>query len=181
VCVKNNGILTPFVSMLMGNPVENYHRHEFFTLDRCMKKMGLEKYKYSLQHASGMIVLQKTEKSINFVEEWLKFNLIDETASLGYITDEKDKINRNFWDEEYIHKSGHRHDQSISGLLINKMDNDLIIAPNNFYPRYNFLSYCLLNCNYEFINSNQPKTINIIKTVFNSLTNSWNTEIFKRP
>jgi hypothetical protein len=181
LCVKNNGILTPFVSMLMGNPVENYHRHEFFTLDRCMKKMGLEKYKYSLQHASGMIVLQKTEKSINFVEEWLKFNLIDETASLGYITDEKDKINRNFWNEEYIYKSGHRHDQSISGLLINKMDNNLIIPPNNFYPMYNFLSYCLLHGNYEFINSNQPKTVNIILTKFNSSKNSWDMEVFERP
>ncbi len=182
LCVKNNGILTPFVGAFMGNPTENYHRHEFYTLDRCMKKMNLEKYKYSLQHASSMIVLQKTEKSVNFVEEWLKFNLMDECASLGYINeDTKNNINRNFWDEEYIHKSGHRHDQSISGLLINKMDNDLIIAPNNFYHINNFLSYCLLNSNYEFINSNQPKTINIIKTVFNSLTNSWNTEIFKRP
>jgi hypothetical protein len=110
------------------------------------------------------------------------FNLIDETASLGYINDDtKNKIDRNFWNEEYIHKSGHRHDQSISGLLINKMGNNLVIAPNNYYHMCNFLSYCLLNYNYQFINSNQPKTINIIKTVFNSYTNSWNTEVFKRP
>jgi hypothetical protein len=146
--------------------------------------MGLEKYKYSLQHASGMIVLQKTEKSINFMEEWLKFNLIDEAASLGYINDDTknhDHFNNNFWMEECINKSGHRHDQSISGLLINKMDNNLIITPSNLYPMYNFLSYCLLNNNYEFINSNQPKTKKIIKTIFNSSSKSWTMELFERP
>ena len=183
LCIKNNGILTSFASVFINNSNENYHRHEFFTLDRCINKMGLEKYKYSLQHASGMIVLQKTEKSINFIKEWLKFNLIDEAASLGYINDDttNNNINRNFWNEEYINKSGHRHDQSISGLLINKMDNNLIIAPNNYYPMYNFLSYCLLNYNYEFINSDQPKTTNIIKTILNSSTKSWTMELFKRP
>jgi hypothetical protein len=184
LCIKNNGILTSSVSVLMGDPIENYHRHEFYTLERCIQKMNLEKYKYSLQHASGMVVLQKTEKSVNFIKEWLKFNLIDEVASLGYINDAtKNTINKNFWSEEYIYKSGHRHDQSISGLLINKMDNNLIIPPtevNTLYPKYNFLSYCLLNYDYEFINSNPPKTINIIKTVFNSCTNSWNVEVFAR-
>jgi hypothetical protein len=130
-----------------------------------------------------MIVLQKTEKSLNFIEEWLKFNLIDEAASLGYINNDttNNNINRNFWNEEYIYKSGHRHDQSISGLLINKMDNNLVIAPNNVYPKFNFLSYCLLNYNYEFINSNQPKTNKIIKTIFNNRTNSWTMELFERP
>jgi hypothetical protein len=88
-----------------------------------MKKMGLEQYKYSLQHASGMIVLQKTEKSINFIEEWLKFNLIDEAASLGYINDDTknhNHFNNNFWMEEHINKSGHRNDQSIFSLLTKK-------------------------------------------------------------
>lgn len=183
LCIKNNGILTSVASVIMNNSSENYHRHEFFTLDRCINKMGLEKYKYSLQHASGMIVLQKSEKTINFLEEWLKFNLIDEAASLGYINDDtkNNNIIRNFWNEEYINKSGHRHDQSISGLLINKMDNNLIIVPNNFYPMYNFLSYCLIKYNYEFINSNQPKTTKIIKTIFNNSTKSWDKELFERP
>jgi hypothetical protein len=181
LCKANDGILTASVNVCMGNPVENYHRHEFYTLDRCMKIMNLEEYKYSLQHASGMIVLQKTEKSVNFIEEWLKFNLIDEAASLGYIKDDTiDKIDRNFWTEEYINKSGHRHDQSISGLLINKMNNYLVIPPNNFYPQYNFLTFCLLNYNYEFVYSNLPKTVNIIKTVYNTTKNSWEVQIFKR-
>jgi hypothetical protein len=162
LCTYNGGILTPAICMYMGDPQENYHRHEFYTLDRCMKRMNLEEYKYSLQHAGGMMVLQKTDKSVKCVEEWLHYNLIDECASLGPV----EGVTRDFWYEECEVKSGHRHDQSISGLLINKMNNKLIIAPpNTIYPTYNFLSYCIFMGHYYFIDSNQPKTKRAIKTI----------------
>ena len=64
-------------------------------------------------------------------------------------------------------KIGHRHDQSISGLLINKMGNNLV--RNN--GSYNFLSYCEINCGYEFIESNPPKGQYIYRTML--VDNSW--------
>jgi hypothetical protein len=180
LCIQNGGILTSYVNVQLETTNENYHRHEFYTLDCCMKKMALEQYKYSLQHASGMIVLQKTQKSIEFVQEWLKYNLIDECASLGNVYEDPEKTIPNFWIEECLLKSGHRHDQSISGLLINKMNNDLIVGPNNNYPTYNFLTYCIVNQRYRRVNSNQPKTINVMRTVFNEEKNTHETRIFPR-
>lgn len=163
LCTYNGGILTPAVLMFMDGYQENYHRHEFYTLDRCMKRMNLEEYKYSIQHAGGMMVLQKTGKTVKFVEEWLHYNLIDECASLGPI----EGTTHDFWDEQMNIKSGHRHDQSISGLLINKMNNKLIVAPTyTVYPTYNFLSYCIFRGHYYFIDSNQPKTVKAIKTIW---------------
>jgi len=180
LCILNGGILTSHVNLQLQTSNENYHRHEFYTLDRCMKKMGLEEYKYSLQHASGMIVLQKTQKSIEFVQEWLKYNLIDECASLGNVYEDPEKTVANFWVEEYLVKSGHRHDQSISGLLINKMNNDLVVGPNNYYPTYNFLTYCIVNHRYGRVNSNQPKTTNILRTVFNEEKKTYEIKTFPR-
>jgi len=182
LCIQNGGILTSYVNVqLETNLNENFHRHEFYTLDRCMRKMGLEQYKYSLQHASGMIVLQKTQKSVDFIEEWLKYNLIDECASLGRVHENPEKSTMEFWIEEYLIKSGHRHDQSISGLLINKMNNYLVVAPMNLYPGFNFLSYCIVNYRYGRVNSNQPKTINMVKTIFNEEKKVWEMVIVSRP
>jgi hypothetical protein len=180
---QNNDILSSYVNTTFENDNENYHRHESFTLNRCMEKMGLTEFKYSLQHASGMFCIRKTEKTVNFVKEWLYYNLIDECASLGYTEPGKES---NFWVEEAtsteknsINKSGHRHDQSISGLLINKMDNKLVVPKDNYYPTYNFLTFCLIGQPYSFVNTNIPKT----KLVYNAVFDGKNYEhiLVKRP
>ena len=67
LCVQNGGILTASADWYHNEEIAD-HTHENFTLERCIDKMGMQDYKYSLQHASGMIVLQKSLKSINFVE-----------------------------------------------------------------------------------------------------------------
>jgi hypothetical protein len=180
---QNNDILSSYVNTTFENDNENYHRHESFTLNRCIEKMGLTEFKYSLQHASGMFCIRKTEKTVNFVKEWLYYNLIDECASLGYTEPGKEF---NFWVEEAtsteknsINKSGHRHDQSISGLLINKMDNKLVVPKVNYYPTYNFLTFCLIRQPYSFVNTNIPKT----KLVYNAVFDGKNYEhiLVKRP
>lgn len=163
LCIQNGGILTSAALWVCNNEWIADHTHENFTLEQCMKKMGLEKYRYSLQHASGMVVLQKNKKSVEFVEEWLHWNCIEECAGLGS------------WDYEVKEygKIGHRHDQSISGLLINKMNNKLIDArfdPIN-HPRnsgdYCFLSFCMNNRNYVFVESNQEAGEYKYRNVFN--------------
>ena len=129
--------------------------------------MGMQDYKYSLQHASGMIVLQKSKKSMDFVDEWLYWNLIDECASLGSIENApvlpEDGISE-YWHEEVARygKIGHRHDQSISGLLLNKMGNKLV----NNLQNYNFLSFCKVDFPYTFTESNIPKSEYVYRNVF---------------
>jgi hypothetical protein len=177
LCEINNDILTSHCNVTLNDPLINYHTHENYTLDVCMKRMNLEDYKHSLQHASGMICLKKNDKTLNFVKEWLKYNLIDECASVTSFSNiNNDNITSstvypNFWVNEYVNKLGHRHDQSISGLLINKMNNKLVVSPTNIYPTYNFLSFCIINHTYKFIDSNQSKTKKIIKNILNKETN----------
>lgn len=182
LCTHNGGILTAAVCSYMGNPQENYHRHEFYTLDRCMKRMNLEEYKHSLQHAGGMIVLQKADKTVKFVEEWLHYNMIDECASLGTVPEDPEvEVVADFWIAECTRKLGHRHDQSISGLLINKMNNRLVIAPTtSVYPLYNFLSYCIFRGQYYLIDSNPPKTTYTLKRSLNPKNNLWEVETVDR-
>lgn len=153
LCAKNGGILTAHVKWNHRTHVKNgeagYHTHENFTTDRCIDMMKMQEYKYSLQHASGMIVLQKCEKCIKFVNEWLYWNLISDCCAWYHEDGETGKI-------------GHRHDQSISGLLINQMNNRLVESLD-FYQRvpgnhpYNFLNFCVNGFDYQFHNSNQPK------------------------
>jgi hypothetical protein len=177
LCIRNTGILTAHVKWDNTTHVEKglmgFHTHEFFTSERCMKRMGLMDYKYSLQHASGMIVLQKNNRSMEFATEWLEWNLIDECGSLGPAKDdsfwadwhefELGKGTEHLWDEVYsIGKIGHRHDQSVSGLLINKMNNKLIETvdwyerPTGVHP-YLFFNFCKPSYVYNFFDSNQPK------------------------
>ena len=187
LCEENNDILTPQCNFILNDdPLINYHTHENFTLDICMKRMNLEDYKHSLQHASGMICLKKTNKTVNFVKEWLKYNIIDECASVTSFSNiTNNNINTstiypNFWVNEYENKIGHRHDQSISGLLINKMNNKLVVSPTNMYPTYNFLSFCIINHSYKFIDSNQPKTKKKIINILNTETNIYDMIVYDR-
>jgi len=170
LCVQNGGILTADVTWYACGEIGE-HTHENFTLERCINKMGMPEYKYSLQHASGMVVLQKSKKSMDFAEEWLHWNLIDECASLGPSENELNPGKHEYWYEEFekYGKSGHRHDQSISGLLINKMGNKLV----KNHGSYNFLSFCLPDRKYEFIESNQPMSKYKYKNVFDGI--NWNT------
>lgn len=173
LCLKNNGILTPYIfwendktspyyELALKNKHSQsekygYHTHANFTLDRCMEKMGLFEYRSSLQHGSGTIIICKSENTLRFVEEWLYWNLIDECASLGWANIEDDL---SFWKEELSIKLGHRHDQSISGLLINKMGLSLINeGPRDSRFPYigNFLRFCRVGMSYEFIDSNITK------------------------
>jgi hypothetical protein len=183
ITLQNNNIITAYVNTELPNHNENYHRYEFYTLNRCMKKMGLEKFKYSLQHASGMFCIRKTKQTIEFVKEWLYYNLIDECASLGFMGSDKFE----FWTEEAesreeksTNKIGHRHDQSISGLLINKMDNKVVVPVNNFYPMYNFLTYCLINNPYTFENTNLVKTKLIYNCIFNKNSDKYESTLVSR-
>lgn len=149
-CMRNKGVLTSYVSV-PGHPIppeNNEHTHKNYTLDLCMNTMGMIKYAKSFQHASGLVVLQKNQLSIDFVNEWLRWNLIPECSGLlswhreGHVS------------EGRCHggpKHGHRHDQSVSGLLINDINHDLILPRD---MEYNFLSLCHIGHEYEFISSN---------------------------
>jgi site-specific DNA-adenine methylase len=64
-------------------------------------------------------------------------------------------------------KIGHRHDQSISGLLINRMNNRLV----KNVGKYNFLDYCRIGYEYSFIESNPPASEFVYKTKF--IDGSW--------
>jgi hypothetical protein len=157
-CEGNNSIISAFVKwdtrpILKG--CLGIHTHENFTTNRCMKKMQLEKYSSCFMHASGMLVIQKLPHTVQFVKEWLYWNCIDECASLGRSEIENDY---SFWDySEEFTKMGHRHDQSISGLLINKMGNNLIdiIHDTEGLHTYNFLNFSREDKEYEFINPNK--------------------------
>lgn len=156
LCSSNNGILSAFVKWDTRNIYPGglgIHTHENFTTDRCIKKMGLEKYTRSFMHASGMIVIQKLPHTVEFIDEWLYYNCIDECCALGIAEIENDY---SFWGEhEDITKMGHRHDQSVSGLLINKYGYKLVDPPvNEDIPTYNFLNFCNKNVKYAFIDSN---------------------------
>jgi hypothetical protein len=166
LCIRNGGILSADVNWHACGGLGD-HTHENFTTERCMQRMGMSEYRHGLQHASGMIVLLKSEKSLDFINEWLKWNLIDECASLGSVESEPVPPERcicEYWHEEVdkYGKIGPRHDQSISGLLINRMNNKLIKNVGN----YNFLDYCRIGYDYEFIESNLPASEFIYQTKF---------------
>ena len=141
LCKNNNNILSIYVEngddSWRGG--EGPHTHERMTTPICLEVMKCDKYKHYLQHASGLIVLRKNEKTMKFAQEWLHYNSINKCCSLADVKElEKNKNyteiyykndvylkrnggNLNYW-KEGIKKNkrlhGHRHDQSISGLLL---------------------------------------------------------------
>lgn len=154
LCRLNNDILTAFVKWdvskgEMSNNGLGIHTHANYTTDRCIEKMGLSFYKDSFMHASGMWCIRNTKETRNFVERWLYWNCIDECASLGWAHIHNDD---SFWkDEEQYKKMGHRHDQSISGLLLSEMNWKFVDIKHNELHPYNFLQFCVVGENYEFI------------------------------
>jgi len=154
LCSSNGDILSCRVSWQAPDGVFANHTHENFTSERCMRYMEMERYRHCLQHASGMMVFRKSVRSIEYVDRWMKYNLVDECCGLKNIDTGED-----YWGEEAsVHgKIGHRHDQSISGLLVNDIGNRLLNIPDywNPYPTktYNFLSFCMTGHKYEFVDS----------------------------
>jgi hypothetical protein len=104
-------------------------------------------------HASGMICIKKTPETVEFVKEWLHWNLKPECASLGPINGFD-----TYWQAEHDIKAGHRHDQSISGLLLNDRNANLVNILHNDMNPYNFLQFCRKDVNYTFTSSNAKFT-----------------------
>jgi hypothetical protein len=163
LCDANQGILSSEVIWICNGEITP-HTHENFTTERCMNRMGLQKYKHSLQHASGMMVFKNTPFVVQYLEEWLYWNLIDECASLTSW-----HSNENYFSQELdcFGKIGHRHDQSISGLLLN--DRNLKIIKNT--GEFNFASLCRKDMDYRLIETNIPPSEYIYKNVMTQ--NGW--------
>lgn len=156
LCTKNGGILSAFVkwdTKHIPNGKLGIHTHANFTTDRCMEVMGLEEFSNSYMHASGMMVFQKSSETVSFAKEWLMYNAIDECSTLGWASDPKDY---SFWDEEEHKKLGHRFDQSVSGLLINKYGYKLVETIPSEFNSYNFLNFCRECQNFKLIDPNIP-------------------------
>ena len=163
LCTSNGGILTPEV--VWGVNDESIgHTHENFTLNRCMETMGLLNYQFHLQHAGGLMVLQKSNYTMDFVTEWLYWNAKPECSALGPSTSSncpfencacKDNLTcYSYWTHEVnlgYGKIGHRHDQSVSGLLINRLGKKLLCGLNTFC----FLEACIIGKKYEFVETNR--------------------------
>ena len=152
---RNNDILTAFVKWDYQNIPHKglgMHIHKYFTTDLCIDTMGLRAYENSYQHASGMMCIRKTPETVNFVEEWLYWNINPKCASLG----DPESGTDGYWQSESDRKIGHRHDQSISGLLLNHRNADLVDILHNEMNPYNFLQFCRVGQKYSFINSNTP-------------------------
>ena len=157
MCVFNGDILTPY--NIAGDngfkgPQHNEHTHKNYTLNKCMDTMGYREYENCFQHASGLIVLRKCDKTVKFVDDWLKWNLVPECAGLET------------WVEEGRcyggPKHGHRHDQSISGLLVNELGLNLVNTYDvtnkmSNFSNWCFLSLCIRDHEYSFVNSNLYK------------------------
>lgn len=159
LCDQNGGILSTFVkwdTRRIKPGLLGIHTHKNFTTDRCMRVMGLEQYRNCFQHASGMMVFRKSPKTMNFVNEWLHWNTIDEACALGP-ADKPDDYS--YWDQEDDRKMGSRADQSISGLLINSYGYKLVDPPHTELNPYNFLNFCRTDVDYTFIDPNiNPET-----------------------
>ncbi len=100
-----------------------------------------------------MWVICKSAETQALIEEWVYWNLIDECGTVGFASLPNDW---SFWVEEANSKFGHRYDQSISGLLLNRRGNWLVEWPDNLcgMSHYVFLQYSRLGEKYTFINSN---------------------------
>lgn len=154
LCANNGGILSCFVKW-DTRPIPKgglgIHTHENFTTNLCMERMELTQYAKSFMHASGMMVFQKTDQTMKFVSEWLYYNCIDECCALGKADVPNDY---SFWPDETT-LIGFRHDQSISGLLMNKYNMKLVdIHYDTGIHTYNFLNFCRSDLSYNFIDSN---------------------------
>lgn len=142
-CDKAGGILTAFVKWDVKNigPGEfGIHTHRLLTTNSCMDTMGLRFYEDAYMPAGGLFVIRKSPETMAFVEKWLHWNCDARCSGLGDPTKPGDT---SYWEKEIHLKTGHRHDQSISGLLLAEMGwKSFDIRYNSINP-YNFLQYAL--------------------------------------
>lgn len=142
-CRKANDILTCFVKW-SDEEIKagefGKHTHRLFTTNLCMDVMQMRFYEDCYMNASGMFVTRKTPVTVKFVDEWVKWNCIDKCCSLGDMNIPNDV---SYWDAESHLKSGHRHDQSIAGLLLNSMGWKFAEIRYNEINPYNPLQYAL--------------------------------------
>lgn len=172
LCVSNNDFLTAFVKW-DDKPLQKgdlgRHTHKHFTMDISLNTMydyygvGGNKFHDSYLCASGMICIRKTKNTTNIVDEWLRLSTIQECISLGNVWVENDY---SFWEKEsHIefgkpgYKLGHRHDQSILSFILNYYNYHYVDILYNELNPYNFLNFCRLNEQYEFINSNAKQFV----------------------
>lgn len=162
LCESNDNILTHFVrwdTRDMAGDDLGIHTHMNFTTDLCMNAMDIpDVLRNSYQHASGMIVMIKTKVTEQFVEEWLYWNCDDRCACLGRADVPGDYSYWSDWEDQ--RKMGHRHDQSISGLLMSKYDRSLVwLKDYVIHNPYNFVNLCFPKSEYiayDFVRSNTP-------------------------
>lgn len=176
LCVHNGGILAPFVRWSDEYNIKRNnlgkHTHKNFTLDRCIKKMGMWPRREDYMCASGMIVIQKSDKTMEIVEEWLKWNMDFECCSFGLPMDDNDY---SYWLQESHeefgkagYKMGHRHDQSILSLLLTHYRFLFVDIPTVFEGSpYNFLQYCRMSEKYEWIQGRVDAGFEVLQTVVN--------------
>ncbi len=158
---KANGFLVAFVKWDTKHiPKGEYgrHTHNYFTMDLTLKEMYAESYKDSFLCASGMICIKKTDETINIVHEWLEYSKNPKCSCLGDPTIPNDT---SYWSAESTgqfdtegFKLGHRHDQSILSVLLNKKDAYYVDIQYTEMNPYNFLNFCRKDLEYTFINSN---------------------------
>ena len=152
LCVKNGDFLLPFVKWADYDLKQGdlgLHTHKNFTTNRCMDVMDKRFYEYCYMPASSFMCIRKTPETLQIVSEWVKYNVMPECGALGY---EDGKAT--FWDEENSFKMGHRHDQSILGLLLSEKGYNFVDILYNDIAAYNFLNFCRKNVNYTFISGN---------------------------
>jgi hypothetical protein len=111
------------------------------------------KYSESNQRMATMIIFRKTQKSVNFVREWLKY-----AQTENIITDGANHLGKG----NYKGFRDHRHDQSIFSLLSKKYNIPAYREPSQ-YGRYQDLMWGKLLENTEYMNtyaeSNYPQII----------------------
>lgn len=159
LCESNNGILSTHCNWgahLVGEP--GAHTHDHFTSDLCIETMGAEEYRYCIQHASGLIVIKKQPDTIDFVDEWIKYNAMPECSGMGRATPgSQDSVALEITpiDKGGGGKLGHRHDQSVSGILLNRRNGKIIKQQYNSHHLgtsvYLFLNYCQKRMHYDWI------------------------------
>tara|TARA_R110000824_G_scaffold351344_4_gene538368 strand:+ start:79 stop:972 length:894 start_codon:yes stop_codon:yes gene_type:complete len=152
LCERNGDVLTLHTWFDDAGDTIGHHTHDNFTSEACLKIMDAEKYRHSLQHASGLVVVRKTPETVDFVAEWISYNKTPECGGLGVVGE---------WSEFAACPSlklGHRHDQSVSGILVNKRGGKLCkkLESSAFLRinKHNFLNFCQKRTSYEFIDSN---------------------------
>lgn len=138
------GILAPFVrwdTRKMGPGENGIHTHMNFTTSTCIKRMfSTLEHENHYMCASGLFAFIVDKKSRAFIDSWLHYNTIDECCALGKANKVDDY---SFWGSfEDKYKMGHRHDQSIAGLLMNEYNPLLINHIVGDWHVYNFINYC---------------------------------------